>query len=179
MRSTRGMFGGQVVFKRRAGKSFVSAPPEVDENRVPTAGQLAIQKRFTASAAYANAAVTDPEMYNAYLKKAKRGQSPNNVAFKDAFTAPEVTSIVSTGYAGQPGNPIIIEATDDFKVASVKVAIHNAANELVEEGAAAATASGLSWIYTATQANAALAGSTITATAVDLPGNEGALVAAL
>ena len=30
MRSTRGMVGGQIVFKRRAGKGYVSAAPEIN-----------------------------------------------------------------------------------------------------------------------------------------------------
>jgi hypothetical protein len=29
MRNTRGMVGKQIVFKRRAGRSYVAAPPEV------------------------------------------------------------------------------------------------------------------------------------------------------
>ena len=40
MRSTRGMVGKQIVFKVRAGKPYVAAPPEVNENRVATPAQL-------------------------------------------------------------------------------------------------------------------------------------------
>ena len=43
MRSTRGMIGGQIVFKRRAGKGYVSAAPETNENRMPTEKQQAVQ----------------------------------------------------------------------------------------------------------------------------------------
>jgi len=175
MHSTRGMFGGQVVFKRRAGKSFVAAPPEVDENREPTARQQELQKRFRTSNAYAAAALKDPDIYNAYLRKAKRGQSAYNVAVRDALIAPSITVLTAQGYSGQPGNLIFIEAIDDFKVTSVKLSIHTADNQLVEEGVATVTGSGLSWVYTTTQLNNAVAGSRITATAIDLPANETSL----
>ena len=46
MRSTRGMVGGQIIFKRRTGLGYVSAAPEVNENRQPTDKQLAVQERF-------------------------------------------------------------------------------------------------------------------------------------
>lgn len=51
MRSTRGMVGGQIVFKSRAGKPYVAAAPEVNENRQPTANQLLAQERFRKSIA--------------------------------------------------------------------------------------------------------------------------------
>ena len=44
MRNTRGMVGKQIVFKRRAGRSYVAAPPEVNEDRKPTAKQLVFSK---------------------------------------------------------------------------------------------------------------------------------------
>ena len=175
MRSTRGMVGKQIVFKRRAGKGYVAAPPEVNENRQPTPTQAVVQQRFREAIAYASAAIKSPELKEAYLEKAKRNQSAHNVAFQDAFLKPEVTGIITQAYLGQVGNIIVVHATDDFKVNAVKVSIHNSANELVEEGAAVENADGLSWSYTATQANPNVDGAVITATAIDIPENEGSL----
>jgi hypothetical protein len=46
---------------------------------------------------------------------------------------------------------------------------------LIEEGTAFENGDGLNWVYVAKAANDAVAGSTIIATATDLPGNEGCL----
>lgn len=175
MRNTRGMFGKQVVFKERAGETFVSAPPEVDENRQPTAKQLTIQERFKNSIAYAKAAIQNAVTKAAYLLVAKRNQSAYNIAFRDGFNVPKVSGIISQGYQGRIGDVIVVQAKDDFKVTGVQVAIYTMDNELVEQGAAVPDASGLSWIYTATEDHIALDGSTIKATAKDVPGNEGSL----
>jgi hypothetical protein len=179
MRSTRGMVGKQIVFKKRAGKPYVAAPPDVNENRKPTPGQQAARERFKSAIAYAAAAIKDPAVKQAYADRTKRGQAPHNVAFQDAFLPPVVQGIITQGYHGQVGDVIVVHAQDDFKVNAVRISIRNAADELVEEGAAAEDADGLSWSYTVTQANANVAGSKITATAIDIPENEGSLEVAL
>lgn len=174
MRGARGMLGKQVVFKRRNGVNYLSAPPEVNENRKPTPGQVANRERFEKSVNYSMAAIANPEKLAMYKAAAKRNQLPQNVAFRDAFNAPVVTAINAAGYKGVAGDALFIQAKDDFKVAAVKVSIHNSANELIEEGAAAADAEG-GWTYMVTQANAGFAGSIVKAVATDIPGNEGSL----
>ena len=173
MRNTRGMVGKQIVFKRRAGRSYVAAPPEVNGNRKATPKQLAVQQRFRTCITYAKAALTSIELKEAYDKVASRGQSAFNVAFRDAFNAPEIVGIVAEGYQGVTGNVIVVHATDDFKVNAVKVAIRNSADELIEEGAATANADGLSWSYVVQQQNPDVTGTKIRATAFDIPENEG------
>ena len=84
-------------------------------------------------------------------------------------------SINKDSYHGAVGDTITIDATYDFKVATVSISIHNAAGALVEQGDAVLPVDKPDWLYTATQANPALAGSKITATATDLPGNTGSL----
>ena len=175
MRNTRGMVGKQIVFKRRAGRSYVAAPPEVNGNRKATPKQLAVQQRFRTSIAYAKAALTSIELKEAYDKVALRGQSAFNVAFQDAYYAPIVLGIITQTYTGVAGNVIVVHATDNFKVNTVKVSIYNANEELIEEGPAVANADGFSWSYTVTQANANVPGTKIKATAFDIPENEGIL----
>lgn len=174
MHSTRGMFGKQVVFKRRGGESYVSAPPEIKPGRKPTEAQLAIQQRFKSSTEYANEAIKDPEIKKIYQAKAKGNQMAHNVAVLDAFYPPVVLEITAAAYQGQIGNVISLQAEDDFKVTEVKVTIHNAAGDLIEEGLAV-QGKRLLWTYTVTQANANIAGTKIKAIAKDLANNEGTL----
>lgn len=173
MRSTRGMVGGQIVFKRRAGLGYVAAAPEVNENRKPTDRQLEIQEKFKKSTVWAKQAMKNPELKAAYKSVASRNQSSYNVAFQDASYAPEVQSLIIDGYTGAPGNIIVVNATDDFKVNNVTVEIYSPEGELIEEGAATANADGFSWTYTATAANANYTDSLVRALAFDIPGNVG------
>jgi hypothetical protein len=175
MSGVRGMIGGQVVFKRRAGKTYVSAPPEVDENRKATPAQAVIRQRFKKAITYANAVVKDAALKQAYFNAAKRGQSAHNVAFLDAYYPPEIITMITQGYRGVVGDVIVVIAKDDFKVAAVTISIYTATGELMEAGAAVANRDGLSWQYICTKQHVAIAGCKIIATATDLPGNEGVM----
>jgi hypothetical protein len=175
MHNARGMFGGQVVFKKRAGKRFVAAPPNVKHNRKPTPNQLVAQERFKRAVEYSVQADAIPELRNAYKKLASRGQSARNVAYKDAYYPPEVLGIITQAYAGMAGNVIVVTARDNYKVDAVKVAIYNSSNELIEEGDAVVNPDGITWNYTVTQYNSNVAGCRIKATAYDIPGNEGVM----
>jgi hypothetical protein len=133
-----------------------------------------VQDRFKASVDYAKVAIKDPAVKQMYGERAQRNQSAFNVAFKDANNAPKVLAILLDGYAGVPGNVIVVRAFDDFKVISVKVSIHDANDTLIEEGAAVLNIAGL-WTYAVTQNNPNVIGSKIKAVALDIPGNEGSL----
>ena len=116
-------------------------------------------------------------MKKAYKALAGRGQSARNVAYKDAYFGPDVLGIITQGYIGSVGNIIVVIAQDNFKVKAVKVSIRDPANELIEEGDATANPDGVSWLYIATKNNANVPGSTIKATAYDIPENEGSMEA--
>jgi hypothetical protein len=175
MRSTRGMVGKQIVFKRRAGRSYVAAPPEVNENRKPTEKQQSARLNFKSSVEYATMALKDASIKKAYEAMAKKGRSAHNVAFQDAYTPPVVLGIIAQGYTGAIGNVIVVHAKDDFKVSKVMVSIRSAANVLIEEGPAMANADRMSWSYTTTRAVADVKGVIVKASAFDLPGNDGSL----
>ena len=175
MQGTRGMFGGQVVFKSRAGKGYVAAPPNVNENRKPTPNQLRAQERFNNSVQYSVEADQIPELRKAYKKLAGRGQSARNIAFRDAYYPPVVLGIITQAYIGNVGNVIVVIAQDDFKVKSVKVSISDPSDVLIEEGDATANPDGITWNYIVTQHNANVAGCVIKATAFDIPQNEGSM----
>ena len=166
-----GMIGKQIVFKNRRGTRYAAARPETNKKRKPTAGQKKVQDKMLRCNDYAIAAIKDPQVKEAYAAAAVGGQTAVNVAFKDAWHAPIVHSITAQGYKGNAGDLIFVQATDDFKVASVKVSIFDENGIVIEEGNA--MQDGLLWMYTAVRNSDAA--HRIVATAYDLPGNEGVM----
>ena len=160
-------------FRQRAGKT-VLAKVRGANSKPPSAKGLAIQDRFKKALAYARSAMKDPDMKAAYAAAAPRGVSAFNFALGDAAGSPVVNKIDSTNYHGAVGDKLVIDATDNFKVTGVVVTIDSAAGALIESGNAVLD-DNKNWIYTATVANAAIAGSKITAVASDVPLNTGTL----
>ena len=162
-----GKIGDLLVFIQRHGQTIVSKVPqrsaEVSEK------QLEQRRRFQQAVFYGKAALETPEMAALYKAAAKKGKTPFNVAVADFLNAPDIVHVDLSGYAGNVGDTILVDATDDFSVESVTVKIVNE-NGAVEEGAAV-SGGGYRWIYTATQENNDTATSRITVAASDLPGN--------
>src|SRR5450432_965013 len=168
-----GNVGNQWSFRQRAGKT-VLAKQRGPNSKPPNAKALAIQDRFKIALAYARTAMNNPDVKAAYAAAAPRGVSAFNFALGDAAQSPVVSKIDSTNYHGAVGDKIVIDATDNFKVMKVVVTIESAAGALIETGNAVLQEN-KTWMYTATVANAAIAGSKITAVAFDLPDNTGTL----
>jgi hypothetical protein len=120
---------------------------------------------------YAGVAATDPTLEAAYAAKAKKGQSARNVAVADFLHAPNIDVIDLSGYHGQQGDVIRIEATDDFMVKEVRVVISDHEGNVVEEGDAQPGTLNFEWIYTAIAENPNPAGDRIEVYASDIPGN--------
>ncbi|GAA4363212.1 hypothetical protein GCM10023185_31750 [Hymenobacter saemangeumensis] len=93
------------------------------------------------------------------------------MAVRDTLNAPNIHDVDFSAYRGRIGDVLTIRATDDFAIARVHVRIQNTDGTLVEEGNATAQPDGFTYRYTATAANASLAGDKITVTAFDNPGN--------
>jgi hypothetical protein len=174
---TKGFSGAldrTITFIQKAGKTYVGKFRRKVTD-APTEKMLAVRTRFSASVIYAKKAVKSLATRALYLAGRQPGQSAFNVAVADAYNAPTVDGILTTNYHGAIGNTITVDANDDFKVVSVVVSIHDGAGNLVEQGNALTQEDEPGWLYTATQANAALAGSKISAVATDMPGNTGTL----
>jgi hypothetical protein len=166
-----GNFAGMCVFHTRAGKTFmrkIPAKPSVPGSEE----QKAARKRFAACQKYAKAANKDPLLKAAYRTRAKPGSSAYNRALSDALRPPKLGKFETEDYFGRIGDHFTVEARDDFKVASVTITIHDAKGKLIEKGRAVMQINEFDWLYTTTANNENLKGSTITATAMDLPGNE-------
>ena len=169
MYGVTGMFAKQIVYKKRRGKRYVAGPPNVKENRVPGKAEQAVRDRFKQSNDYASSVVKDPKLKAQYEAVAKKRQTANNVAFSDAYHPPVISGILAYGYAGVTGNIITIQARDNFKVASVMVAIYDENDIIIEQGNAVDNGDKLNWMYTVTKNGR---GSKIIVKAYDLPWNE-------
>lgn len=170
----RGFSGGvgkQFVLRTKGERTILANRPSINPNRIATPDQEAVQLKFRESVIYAKTAIQDPALKLDYAAVARPGQSAFNVAFSDAYLAPELSNLDTNGYSGTIGDRITVRAIDNFFVESVKISILAAGGVLLEEGNAVLGTNGLDWTYTVTQANAALAGTTIRVAAEDLPKN--------
>jgi hypothetical protein len=169
-----GTIGRLLTFRQRAGKTIVSKLLK-PTTQPPTEKATTVRTKFKAGTIYAQAAAKDPVKGPLYKAAAQGDISAYNIALADAFNAPEVFGLNTKDYHGAVGNTIMVQAKDDFKVATVSVSVQDAAGNLVEQGNAVMQQNELDWLYTTTQGNPALTGSKILAVATDLPGNTGQL----
>lgn len=171
-RNMSGSFGKQIVFRNRNGKTIACKPPVFRKDLVATPVQVENRTKFRIAQAYAKNAIKIDAVKQAYQAMAKPGQAAFNVAFTDAYLAPEILGIETENYKGLPNDPILVRALDDFKVTNVKLQIFSPAKTLLEEGDAVETDTGIDWSYLASTTNPFLPGTIIKATASDLPGNK-------
>lgn len=180
VKMARGNVGKQFVYRRHGNDTHIAKMPKVNKDRQPTQDQENVRSLFSLASLYAQGAVSSMELKQQYQRKVTPGKTAFNVAFKDYLKAPVVNKIDTTSYTGAIGSTIAVTAKDDFRVAKVTVGIYTLDNELVEQGIAVLNPTNRAqWIYTATEDHIALDGSTIKATAKDLPGNEGTLTVTL
>lgn len=163
---------------RKTGSGQVVGKRPVPTAAEPSAAQLAAQEQFRAAAAYAKAAAADAVLGPRYAAAAKEaGKQPYAFAFADFFRPPVVEGIDLAEYHGAIGGVIKVRAVDDFEVAGVKVAIRDAANSVLEQGAAVLVNG--QWHYTATVLVPAGTEIAIEAVATDRPGHTGTRVVTL
>jgi hypothetical protein len=164
-----GMVGDLVVFSQRHGETILGKIP-FNSGKV-TPDQQVVREKFQKAVSYANASLKNPAIKALYERRAGKGVTSFNLAIADFFAAPVISEIITSAYTGAAGSRIEVHATDDTKVTEVKLSIIATDGSAVEEGAAQQDADTGYWFYTATAANASLAGSKITVVAKDLPGN--------
>ena len=162
-----GKVGDLLIFRQVDGQTVVSKIPQ--QSGKVSAKQKEQRKRFQQAVIYGKAAVDSPETGELYKAAAKKGKKPMNVAIADFLNAPDIEHVDLSGYTGSVGDRIIVSASDDFMVKSVKVKIINN-NGVLEEGEATPS-DGLHWIYTTAQENSNMEQTKILISASDLPGN--------
>ncbi|RXK81742.1 hypothetical protein [Filimonas effusa] len=165
-----GLTGNMLVYRQRKGRTFIAKRPQ--KRKKPfTEEELQHQALFADAITYARAAIVDPAVKEIYAFKAKGIESAYNVAVRNFYDLPEVKLVDVSGYNGSIGSKILVKATDKCKVNKVKIVIKSSAGSIIEQGEAVVLANDLDWIYTATTLNSSPSGSTVTATAFNLPGN--------
>ena len=129
--------------------------------------------RFAQAIAWARSQVADPEARAAYQSVCCGHLTPFNVAIRDFFHPPMIERIELESYGGKIGDPIVITAIDDFRVARVEVTIWGVGGDLIEEGWAQLRSLDQKWVYwSQTQIEPPLT-VRIQVAATDLPGNQG------
>jgi len=169
-----GRVGNKIVFRTVKGKTMVTRRPKFTAE--PTPAQTAFRAQFKDAAKYAKTKMLDPVVKEVYTRMA--GDKPFNSAFteavRDYLAAFEVRTIDVSSFSGAAGSIIPVQVSDNDRVVSLKVAIYDNANNLVETGAATYTPGDVYWRYTTQQA-IVLPGIKIVATATTRPGKEATL----
>ena len=171
LKGASGMLGDVVVYREVGGNVIMANRPRKPE--VLTAHQEITRERFLRAVQYARTQlaneVTKAE-YAAGITASKL--SAYAVALTDYLKAPVVNAVDVSKYTGAVGELILIRASDDFRVVGVHVVVSDNAGTVIEQGEAVLQPDSFDdWRYTSTVANAALAGTKITVTASDKPGN--------
>jgi hypothetical protein len=166
----KGISGGidNWVYRSVGGRMVISRRPT--GSRPATPGQLAVRERFRLATEYAKATAADPVLRALHEPIAKeKGVALFVLLMTDFLRPPIVNNVDLAGYQGRVGDLIRIRASDYAAVTAVSVAIRAEDLTVLEEGAAVLQFG--TWVYTATTAQAPGVPVTITATAVDRPGN--------
>jgi hypothetical protein len=172
LKGLSGMLGDVVVFRETRGKMTMSNRPK--KRGVPTDHQKLSKAKFLQAVQYAKGQMKDPVSKAEYeAAVSDKVISAYGVAVADYLKGPEITLIDVSGYQGKTGDPILINAIDNFKVTEVQVTIQSSVGIVIEEGPASQSPiNGLSWQYVAKVAdNTPVAGRKIVVSAKDKPDN--------
>jgi hypothetical protein len=166
-----GKFANVLVYRRVRGKVIMAKKPK--PSTTVTEKQLDVRKSFKKAAGYSKRQLAKPEVKRLYAEgiTAKK-HNAHLVAMSDYLNAPEIAPVNLTAYTGAVGQTIMIDASDDFRVAAVTVAIQGPDGVQIEAGAARPP-DGLSddWSYVTTAENATIAGTKVLVTVSDYAGN--------
>jgi hypothetical protein len=171
-----GLFGESLSLRKVNGRVVAKNRPQRKGNP-PTQKQLDHQDLFDDASNYASNQLKDPEakeMYTAAITSRK--QTAYSLAVRDYLVAPRLSAFDAANYSGAIGDPIEVKAKDDFMVTRVTFLIQDATGTVIERGDATPRPEmNHLWVYKATVANPALAGTKIRVTAYDRPGHSTSL----
>lgn len=130
----RGRFGDLVY--RKVGDSTI-ATPRPRKARFTTDAQTATRSKFQLASKYAKTQMDNAVIKELYRKAVdKKNRSPYLVAISDYMIRPVIHMINTSAYTGRVNQRILIDASDNFKVASVKIRIVDESGEVIEQGVA-------------------------------------------
>ena len=172
VQNASGMLGDTVVFRKVNGKMQIANKPAPRKRN--SEDQIVVQTRFSRAARYAKKQLgikEAREMYSARVTD--RLTTPFVVAVTDFLTPPRIHSLDTSDYLGAIGDPIAVEASDDFMVKAVRVTITQPDGTRLEDGEAVPDPDREDfWVYKATAVNSDVSGTIIRAIATDRPGNK-------
>jgi hypothetical protein len=135
-------------------------------------GQSIQPQRLRQAAAYWRAVLRDPARKAVYFSLPHvPGLGPYQFCIRDFCRPPALEAIDASGYSGKAGEALQILATDDTKVAEVRVRIAGMDGTVWEEGSATADGGPDRWVYRATRDIPPGQAVSICAEVKDLPGN--------
>lgn len=143
---------GDMVFKKRNGKIYVSMKPKRDETREPSQAQLACREVFKHASEYAKFAMADETRRAFYEALAdEKGMTAHAPCVGDYLNQPTIDELDLSGYQGQIGDHILITICDDVGVVHVDVTLTNINGTTIEKGQALEQGTGSGyWEYVAT-----------------------------
>lgn len=171
LKGASGMLGDVIVFREVRGKLIMANRPKKRDE--PTEQQRITKLRFLRAVSYGKQQAADPVSKAEYAAAINdRNNSAYAVAMNDYLSAPVIDMVDVSAYHGSVGDTIAINASDDFKVVSVRVTITDSNGNLIEQGEALLReGTPDDWRYTATVENATLPGTKVVVAASDKPGN--------
>lgn len=167
------MLAGTVIVSKWRNNTLLSMRPPPRKRKFNSPKQQESIDRFGMAHDYASEVLQSEDKLKLYSKgiNAKRNNA-HAVAHQDFLHPPVVHYVSVYNYSGAVGDIITVKATDDFRVESVLVEVIDKDGKSLEKGEAKRyTRKPFIWKYKTTVANKHFVGSTIRATAIDLPGN--------
>ena len=164
---------GNLVFRTTAdARTYAQQAPARTKQPGTPAQQQWRKGTFREAVSYGNAQKRDPAgiAYYERFKKAGSFNSVYNLALADYAKPPEVRAVEITGYRGQSGKTLRVQAHDPYGVVAVRVQVLDAAGQVLEEGEATSHEEEW-WEYSTCQEHAPGAAQQVRAFAFDRPGN--------
>src|SRR6266508_1090902 len=164
---------GDMVFKKRNGKIYVSMKPQGDQTHEPSEAQLACRQVFKQAGEFTKVAIAD-ETLRAFYERLAQGKdtTPRGVCMGDYLNPPTVDELDLYHYHGRVGDRIRITTQDDVGVVTVDVTLTTNDCTTIEKGQAVEPwASSGQWEYMATGTVAPGTQVFVVAQAYDRPGN--------
>lgn len=168
--SISGKIGNLVFVHRADGSVLVRKAPQ--PRSAFTAGELQSQHRFADAVAYIKRIKATPDVYGSYQHLAQEThQRACDLAMADFLNAPEIRDVDTSGFMGQPGNKLLIHASDHTGVQEVRVLITDLNGLPLEEGPAFLDDAPGRWVYSIQGRIVSEQFALIQITATDLAGN--------
>ena len=157
-----------IIYKTRSGKNLVTRKPASEPD---CSGQKnSVQEEVRQAVNYAEFAWDQP-IYQS--KAVGTSNSAYNLAVADALGKPQILDVDLRDWTRKIGQTILVEATDNFMVLSVRLVIREGETILEEGEAEQSEMDSMIWRYTLKTPVEKKPGITLNACAFDLPGNIG------